>query len=77
MNDYMNNVYGATGSQVSGIANGVPFLGAITDTRIKFGGGIQVVVEDGTEIYIIDATTLMNGADSTYSNLHVYFEDQR
>ena len=69
----MNNVYGATGSQVSGYYKDVPFLGTITDTRIKFGGGIQVVVEDGTETYIIDATTLMNGVDSTYSNLHVYF----
>ena len=76
MNDYMNNVYGATGSQVSGYANGVPFLGTITDTRIKFGGGIQVVVEDASDTYIIDAVTLMNGVDATYNNLHVYFEGE-
>lgn len=76
MNDYMNNVYGATGSQVSGYANGVPFLGTITGTRIKMGGSIQVVVEDNTETYIIDATTLMNGMDATYNNLHVYFEGE-
>jgi|TARA_B110000908_G_C10136239_1_gene394589 F420-0:gamma-glutamyl ligase-like protein len=74
MNDYMNNVYGAIGSQVSGNANGVPFLGTITDTRIKFGGGIQVVVADAADTYVIDATTLMNGVDATYDNLHVYFE---
>jgi len=74
MNDYMNNVYGATGSQVSGFAAGVPFLGTITDTRVKYGGDIQVVVEDTTMTYLIDGIALMNGGDAIYDNLHVYFE---
>tara|TARA_R110000796_G_scaffold21805_1_gene63932 strand:+ start:802 stop:1032 length:231 start_codon:yes stop_codon:yes gene_type:complete len=73
MNDFMNNVYNATGSQVSGDANGVPFLGYIVDTRVKYGGDVQVVVEDAEDTFIIDAVALMNGVDATYSNLHIYF----
>ena len=74
MNDFMNNVYNATGSQVSGLANGVPFLGTIIDTRVKYGGGVQVVVEDADKVFVINADALMSGVDATYSNLHIYFE---
>ena len=72
----MNNLYGATGSEVSGFYAGAPFLGTITDTRVKYGGDIQVVVEDenGTMTYLIDGVALMDGGDAIYDNLHVYFK---
>ena len=76
MKEFMNNLYGATGSEVSGFYAGVPFLGTITDTRVKYGGDIQVVVEDdnGTMTYLIDGVALMDGGDTIYDNLHVYFK---
>ena len=76
MKEFMNNLYGATGSEVSGFYAGAPFLGTITDTRVKYGGDIQVVVEDenGTMTYLIDGVALMDGGDAIYDNLHVYFK---
>ena len=75
MNDFMNNLYGATGSQVSGSYNSMPFLGNITSTRMKYGNDIEVVVEDMVtdETYLIDGNTLLEGGNSLYTNLHVYF----
>ena len=43
-NDFMNNLYKAIGSEVSGSYNSMPFLGNITSTRMKYGNDIEVVV---------------------------------
>jgi len=75
MNDFINSLYSAEGSEVSGFKDDVPFLGTITDTRAKYGNDIQVrVVDDEGRWFLIDGTALMNGSGSGYSNLHVYFE---
>ena len=73
MNDFMNNLYNAIGTEVSGFHNEVPFLGTITNTRAKFGTDISVTVEDESNVWIIDGTTLMNGEGGGFTNLHVYF----
>lgn len=73
MKEFMNNLYAAIGTQVSGSKNGVPFLGTITRTRVKYGTDISVSVEDDENIWIIDGTALMIGEGGGYTNLHVYF----
>ena len=73
MNTFMNELYNAVGKEVSGYYNGKAFLGKIVSTRVKYGTDIGITVEDGNDIYIIDGTTMLNGGDITYSNLHVYF----
>lgn len=73
MNEFMNNLYGAIGSEVTGYHNDVPFHGTITYTRVKYGNDISVHVEDDFDIYVIDGTALLNGEGGGYSNLHVYF----
>lgn len=73
MNEFMNNLYNAVGKEVSGFWNKEAFLGTIMSTRVKYGTEIQVTVEDGDNIYIIDGSVLYKGGDLNYSNLHVYF----
>jgi len=74
-NEFYNNLYKATGSEVSGSYMGTPFLGNITSTRMKYGNEIQVSVEDTItdETYLIDGDTLLEGGNGLYTNLHVYF----
>ena len=74
-NDFMNNLYKAIGSEVSGSYNSMPFLGSITSTRMKYGNDVEVVVEDMVtdEMYIINGNTLLEGGNGLYTNLHVYF----
>ena len=74
-NEFYNNLYKATGSEVSGTYMGTPFLGNITSTRMKYGNEIQVSVEDTItdETYLIDGDTLLEGGNGLYTNLHVYF----
>ena len=62
--EFMNNIYNAIGGQVSGTYNDMPFLGTI-----------QVVVEDMVtdETYLINSSTLYEGENGVYKNLHVYF----
>jgi hypothetical protein len=74
MNDFMNSLYNAVGSEVSGYYDGVPFLGTITETRAKYGKDIQISVVEGNKIYLIDGTELMAGDAGLYKNLHVYFK---
>ena len=69
---FMEAVYGAVGTEVSGWCRGTEFLGEIIDTRVKYGGEVQVTVQDGDDYHIIDASTLLQGFDSTFSNLHIY-----
>jgi|TARA_R110000796_G_scaffold91132_1_gene195215 hypothetical protein len=72
MNSFISQVYSAIGTEVSGYYYGVPFLGAITSTRAKYGTDISVTVQDGDNIYIIDGTWLFEGKGGAYENLHVY-----
>ena len=74
-NEFMNNLYKAIGSEVSGSYNSMPFLGNITSTRMKYGNDIEVVVEDTItdETYLIDGNTLLEGGNGLYTNLHIYF----
>jgi hypothetical protein len=76
MKIFMNNLYGAVGSEVSGFWHGKPFLGTIVDTRVKYGNDIQVNVEDGNDIYILDGSVLYAGGNDVYTNLHVYFKKE-
>ena len=76
---FMEAVYGAVGTEVSGRCRGTEFLGEIIDTRVKYGEGdvqvtvkSQVTVKDGDEYYFIDASSILEGGDSTFSNLHIY-----
>ena len=73
MNNFLSTLYTSIGSEVSGRHNGVPFLGTITSTRVKYGTDIQVTVVDGTNTYLIDGSTLAEGGNASYTNLHVYF----
>ncbi len=74
-NEFMNNLYKAIGSEVSGSYMGTPFLGNITSTRMKYGNEIQVSVEDTItdETYLIDGDTLLEGGNGLYTNLNIYF----
>ena len=74
MNEFMNNLYNAIGTEVSGYLLNTPFLGTITYTRVKYGNDISVHVEDGANIYVIDGTALYEGEGGGYKNLHVYFK---
>lgn len=73
MNSFMNAVYNAVGSAVTGYYYDTAFEGVITNTRVKYGNDISVTVEDGENIWIIDASELYAGAGGAYTNLHVYF----
>ena len=74
-NEFYNNLYKATGSEVSGSYMGTPFLGNITSTRMKYGNNIQVSVQDdlNNETYLIDGDTLLEGENGLYTNLNIYF----
>jgi len=74
MNEFMNNLYNAIGTEVSGYHDGVAFHGIITYTRVKYGNDISVQIQDGDNLYIVDGSTLYEGGDETYKNLHVYFK---
>lgn len=74
MNEFMNALYNAVGSEVSGYYDGVPFLGTITETRAKYGQDIRVFVVDGSTTYMIDGTEILAGDVGLFKNLHVYFK---
>jgi len=75
INNFMNAIYNAIGTEVSGYYKDTPFLGKIISTRAKYGNDIQVTVEDDDgRWFLIDATELLNGDNEIYTNLHVYFK---
>ena len=75
INNFMNAIYNAIGTEVSGYYKASPFLGKIISTRVKYGNDIQVTVEDDDgRWFLIDATELLNGDTDVYTNLHIYFE---
>lgn len=73
MNSFMNELYNAVGREVSGSYDGVPFLGTITETRVKYGNDIRVFVVEGDKTFLIDGTEMLAGDAGLFKNLHVYF----
>lgn len=72
MNEFMNALYNAVGSDISGYRNdGVAFLGKIIRRRAKAGNDISLTVFDPdlNEEFIILASDVFAGV----RNLHVYF----
>ena len=74
MNEFMNNLYNAIGAEVTGYHHDIPFHGVITYTRANYGTDVSVHVEDDKNIWVIDGSTLFEGGDAVYKNLHVYFK---
>jgi hypothetical protein len=75
INNFMNTIYNAIGTEVSGYYKDTPFLGKIISTRAKYGNDIQVTVEDDDgRWFLIDATEILSGDTGVYTNLHVYFK---
>lgn len=73
MNSFMNELYNAVGREVSGSYDGVPFLGTITETRVKYGNDIRVFVVEGDKTFLIDGSEMLAGEAGLFKNLHVYF----
>ena len=73
MKGFLNALYNAIGAEVTGYYNDAPFHGTITYTRAKYGNDISVHIESESDIYVIDGSTLYEGGNATYKNLHVYF----
>ena len=73
MNSFMNELYNAVGREVSGSYDGVPFLGTITETRVKYGNDIRVFVVEGDKTFLIDGSEMLAGDVGLFKNLHVYF----
>ena len=74
MNEFMNALYNAVGCEVTGFHDGVPFLGTITETRVKYGNDIRVFVVEGDKTFLIDGTEMLAGDVGLFKNLHVYFK---
>ena len=74
MNEFMNALYNAVGCEVSGVYDGVAFLGTITETRVKYGNDIRVLVVEGDKTFMIDGTEMLAGDIGLFKNLHVYFK---
>tara|TARA_R110002073_G_scaffold141573_1_gene292712 strand:- start:182 stop:406 length:225 start_codon:yes stop_codon:yes gene_type:complete len=73
MNSFMNAIYNAVGSQVSGFYKNEPFVGTITTTRPMYGTDIQVGVTVPGDLYLIEGTTLYEGGNGVFTNLVVNF----
>ena len=71
---FMNAIWSATGKKVTGRHHGKPFSGYISHVRTKYGSDLQVTVEseDDDDLHLIDGSTLYNGGNGIYENLHVY-----
>lgn len=70
---FMEALWSATGREVTGVYHGMPFEGFITDVRAMYGTDLQVtVVDSDDEMYLIDGTTMYDGGNGIYENLHVY-----
>jgi len=69
---FMEAVWSAAGKEVTGNYWGTPFLGTITSVRAKYGTDLEVTVEADGEMHLIDASTLYDGGNGVYENLHIY-----
>jgi|APSaa5957512493_1039668.scaffolds.fasta_scaffold46569_2 hypothetical protein len=82
MKDFMNKLWTAKGSAVTGEHNGRMFGGKILSTRAKFGTDIEVRVaanfDDNFETrnLLIDGTDLFHGDAGVFTNLKVHFIDR-
>lgn len=74
MNSFMNALWNATGSMVTGFYNNEPFIGDIENVRTKAGNDLSVTIKtyDG-ESFVLTGSELFDGAGKVTSNLHVYF----
>lgn len=74
MNSFMNALWNATGSMVTGFYKEEPFIGEIVNVRTKAGTDLSVTVatEEG-ETFVFNGSELFNGAGTCSKNLHVYF----
>lgn len=74
MNDFMNALWNATGSTVTGVYNSKPFIGVIANVRTKAGNDVALTVttEEGDTV-MLKGTELLNGSGVNTTNLHVYF----
>ena len=70
---FMNAIWSATGKEVTGYHHGKPFSGHISHIRTKYGSDLQVTVEsEDDDLHLIDGSTLYNGGNGIYENLHIY-----
>jgi hypothetical protein len=82
MNSFMNALWGSEGSMITGKVDGVPFLGYISDVRVKYGNDLGVTISYDQESVkdvgygsdIIDGSEIYNGGNYKFSDLHVYFD---
>ena len=82
MNGFMNALYGAVGSMITGRWNGHDFLGHISNVREKAGKDLSVSVQfcedtvkkTGYDGILISGQTIFEGGDAVFKNLHVYFD---
>lgn len=74
MNSFMNALWNATGSVVTGVYNDQPFYGHIENVRTKAGNDLSVTVktEEG-ECVLLTGSELFQGFGKVTKNLHVYF----
>lgn len=73
MNSFMNALWNATGSMVTGFYNDEPFIGSIESVRTKAGTELSVAIRTDDELIMLTGTELCNGEGNLTSNLHVYF----
>jgi hypothetical protein len=69
---FMDAIWSAVGKEVTGYHHGKPFLGYIANVRTKYDSDLQVIVESEDDLYLIDGSTLYEGGNGIYENLHVY-----
>jgi len=82
MNDYMNALWNATGSTVTGFDGPHPFIGKISNVRSAAGEDLRVAVTldepcgnaAAGEILLFSGKELFDGYGGFSTNLHVYFE---
>jgi hypothetical protein len=81
-NSFMNAIWNATGSTVTGYDNGLPFIGKISSVRTMAGVDLRVMVtltEDcgraaAGETLGFLGSELCAGEGGHSRNLHVYFD---
>ena len=74
MNDFMNALYNAIGSEVTGFYDGLAFQGRIESVRAKAGNDLSVAVRTtDDDLLLLSGEDLYNGSGKLTANLHVYF----
>jgi hypothetical protein len=74
MNSFMNALWNANGSVVTGVYNDQPFYGHIESVRTKAGTDLSVTVKtEQGETILLTGSELFQGEGKVSKNLHVYF----